>query len=593
MTTVMMSRTSLVAGIAMAMVFCLIGVTVVSSAVQTTQVIAITGDAAPNGNGTLSTLSAPVLNNAGQVAFTTLLAGTSGGSLDNAAFYRSDGTILTKIAREGDPAPNGNGNYSAIGNPGLNDAGQAVFSASLSGTMGGGTRGIFRGDGSSITRIVREFQVIPNDEGFFLTNINRAINSKGQVTFFSMLANTSGGFNDDQGFYRGDGDTITQIAREGGTAPDGNGSFSFSSTASPMNDAGQVAFLASFTGTSGGFSDDSGIFRGDGTTLTKIAREGDPAPDGMGNFGHIGFGLPAINNAGQAAFFASVTGISFGNKHGLFLGDGNTTIKIVGRDQPTPDGNNRFSDFGIAPSFALNDSGQAALLANLTGTSVGDNDNSGLFLGDGTQLIQIVREGDSAPDGNGQFADFLLKRFVINNAGQVALEASLTGTSGGSSDDFGIFFYDHVLGLLQVARLGDPFFGSTITELGFSAGLEVSSGLNEPGQIAYSFTLADGREGIVLWTPPLLGDLNGDGFVGIDDLTTLLSNWNQNVSPGDVLSGDANGDGFVGVDDLNLVLTNWNIGTPPDAEAIIPEPGAAAMILVGVGLILSRRGTTS
>jgi hypothetical protein len=37
------------------------------------------------------------------------------------------------------------------------------------------------------------------------------------------------------------------------------------------------------------------------------------------------------------------------------------------------------------------------------------------------------------------------------------------------------------------------------------------------------------------------------------------------------LPGDLNNDGFVGIEDLNIVLGNWNAGTPP-AEQNVPEP---------------------
>jgi hypothetical protein len=86
----------------------------------------------------------------------------------------------------------------------------------------------------------------------------------------------------------------------------------------------------------------------------------------------------------------------------------------------------------------------------------------------------------------------------------------------------------------------------------------------------------------------LIGDLDGDGFVGINDLNTVLGNWNQNVTPGVLLRGDATGDGFVGIADLNRVLGNWNAGSPPPAESsdVVPEPGtAAALLLAGVPLL--------
>ena len=73
----------------------------------------------------------------------------------------------------------------------------------------------------------------------------------------------------------------------------------------------------------------------------------------------------------------------------------------------------------------------------------------------------------------------------------------------------------------------------------------------------------------------LTGDLDGDGFVGINDLNVVLSNWNLNVTQGDLLLGDPSDDGFVGIDDLNIVLSNWNAGTPPTASEITEAIAAA------------------
>jgi VCBS repeat protein/PEP-CTERM motif-containing protein len=86
----------------------------------------------------------------------------------------------------------------------------------------------------------------------------------------------------------------------------------------------------------------------------------------------------------------------------------------------------------------------------------------------------------------------------------------------------------------------------------------------------------------------LVGDLDGDGFVGIADLNIVLSNWNQNVPPGDPLA-DPSGDGFVGIDDLNTVLGNWNAGTPPPPGAAVPEPATLALLTVGAAAMLGRR----
>ncbi len=85
------------------------------------------------------------------------------------------------------------------------------------------------------------------------------------------------------------------------------------------------------------------------------------------------------------------------------------------------------------------------------------------------------------------------------------------------------------------------------------------------------------------------GDLDGDGFVGINDLNLVLANWNQNVPPADPAS-DPSGDGFVGIDDLNLVLGNWNGGIPPQASHAntIPEPASISVLLLAGPLCLRR-----
>ena len=82
-------------------------------------------------------------------------------------------------------------------------------------------------------------------------------------------------------------------------------------------------------------------------TIAFVATDGTPSPDCIGEF--LGFGIGAsLNNAGQAAFSASLTGTGVGstNRTGIFRGSAANLTVTVREGQLAPDGTNRFDDFG-------------------------------------------------------------------------------------------------------------------------------------------------------------------------------------------------------------------------------------------------------
>ena len=485
-----------------------------------TNVATITGDPAPDGNGSFSVpFNNPVLNDSGQVAFSVGLTGTSGDSSDDRGVFRSDGAGNTlQIVREGEFAPDGNSIFFNLPNPtfkfgpALNSVGQVVFGARLTGDGRDSLHsGIFRANGAgSLVQNASAGDVAP-DGNFADILGGDALNSFGHVAFSAGLTDTSSGDRDDSGVFLSDGaGSQLQIARKGDLLPDANGSFS-SFNFPFVNDSGQVAFSAGLTGTSGGSNDDLGIFRGDGIgSPVQIVRKGAPAPDGNGRFSS--FDHPTLNEAGQAAFRGFMTDTNGGSSDniGIYRGDGNgSPVQIARGGDPVPDGSNSFLHFSFP---AQNNAGQIAFDARLTDASNGTIEEHGLYFHDDLNgLTEIARTGDPAPDGNGTIQAFGTP--AVNDSGQVAF-VGLIADSVGNEDvcnfsvngcsDFGLYLYDELGNLHQLARSGDDFLGSRIMDLRFASDAHpafngpAQSGLNAQGQVAFRFRLMDGREGIAI-----------------------------------------------------------------------------------------------
>jgi hypothetical protein len=373
----------------------------------------------------------------------------------------------------------------------------------------------------AVTRIARFGQAAPDANGVFSDFEAISMNDSGEVATWAAFSSTSGGSADNTGVIRGDGVSLDQIVREGQSSPDANGTFSdfVSSIDISLNNSGQVAFRGFLTGTSGGGADNEGIFIGNGVSLTKVVRKGEGSPDLNGVFSE--FGNPVLNATGQVAVLAALSGTSGddADNQGIFSGDGVTLDKIVRKGSAPPDANGLFSAFG---NPVINDTGQVVFITVLSGTSGGEFDSAGVYRGDGVSVERIARAGEVTPDTNGEFYGFAGPAAVTDTC-TVAFWAQVVGTSGGGTDDGGIFLGDGVE-TIQVAREGDALVGSTIINANFLQGM--NSGLNEHGQVAYHALLADGREGIFLFTPDLHWRTAGNGFWDIP------GNWTVGLRPG-------------------------------------------------------------
>jgi hypothetical protein len=194
--------------------------------------------------------SSPTINNSGQAAFLAHIDDGSGNTASNFGLFIGDGTDLSLVAHVGGPAPDGGVFKQFAETPPINDAGQTAFWATIEEDLGDGTsvfsQGIFFDDGNSLTQIARTGQTIPDGTAVYeLFRVYPNLNEAGQVVF---QANLSGG---ERGIYLYDAIMgIVELVRTGDTLLDReileiNSSDSPSGSETrfnPLNNSGQVPF---------------------------------------------------------------------------------------------------------------------------------------------------------------------------------------------------------------------------------------------------------------------------------------------------------------------------------------------------------------
>src|SRR5262245_41496683 len=106
------------------------------------------------------------------------------------------------------------------------------------------------------------------------------------------------------------------------------------------------------------------------------------------------------------------------------------TMTAAARDSIlSPDGNGRFSVYSDYGEPCINDAGQVAFAARLTGTALGSADNDVIVRTSSGGIVQLfARQGGAIPDGPGSWADLqqVTRQYAINDAGRVVFNVPLT-----------------------------------------------------------------------------------------------------------------------------------------------------------------------
>lgn len=332
--------------------------------------------------------------------------------------------------------------------PSMNNAGEVVFRASLD----DGRDGVFVGNvtlGSMQTPVL-----VADDAGPFLILDRPGIGDDGTILFWASL--DGGG----EGIFSGPDPVADLRLNDSGDFGELAPSTNFA-----INGSGATALRASVPG---------------GEAVLRIPASGPPLEVARSPDDFFGFfaGSPPINDSGTVLF-----GAFPGVENALFTGSDPVADRVL-------DNTGGFDTFS---ALDLNELGEFVMRAAL------DDGTQGIFRGDLTTGSDPVADAiatapgsfDGFPASNNNHPD-------INDSGMVAFLAflaSLVPVGLGT----GIFVGPDPVADKVIAA-GDPLFGSTVEGVNFTRG-----GLNDEGEIAFTYSLENGVSGVAVFVPEPTG----------------------------------------------------------------------------------------
>jgi hypothetical protein len=366
------------------------------------------------GGVTFRDFATPNMNATGDIAFRGLLSNID--TNHDEGIWAGRPSTLALVAQDGGPAPGApegksflfsGGEIEEFYTPYLNAQGKVAFRgvAYDIGNLFSLKTGNWTNAPGALTQIARQGNPAPGGPTpvRFDTIRRPVINAGGTIAFPADKTVVSD-------LYVGTAGSIAPVAGSGQMpAPGVPGATLvtayFGASQPGINTAGELAFVGRVAGPGISDNNDNGIWAGPLAGLRLVGREGDSAP-GIPGFTFSSFRSPVINHNGQAAFLGQVFGVVNNqevSRAGYFVGDRQSNLKLVAatgdRAPGTPDG---FIFDGLGYDFhhvtdlapALNSRGEIAFLAFLQGPDVTQDNAIGLWMGDGSSLRLVARDGD-------------------------------------------------------------------------------------------------------------------------------------------------------------------------------------------------------
>lgn len=293
---------------------------------------------------------------------------------------------------------------------------------------------------------------------------------------------------------------IRIVAARGQSAPNTTGKFLhlYHSTDGPaapvINNSGRVAFAATLeTGVGVTSLDDTGMWSDGSGALALVGREGFAAPTGPAGALYRRLARPVLNDAGAFGYAGAmregVAGVTLDDNDGLWSNGGGGAA-LLAREGTQAVGTAAGVEFATLFDSTMNNSGQSAFRATLSGAGVTAANDDGVWSQKQGLLGLIARAGNAAP---GTPAGVNFDRFTaglpsINDAGNVSFRGIVAGAGVTTANDTGLWV-ERSGALSLVAREGNQAAG---LEAGTNFSAFSDPVLNAAGQTAFVATLVGG-----------------------------------------------------------------------------------------------------
>lgn len=280
------------------------------------------------------------------------------------------------------------------------------------------------------------------------------------------------------------------------------------------NANGDMAFRAYLQGPGIDASNDAAIWTGTADNLSILARTGDPAP-GAGDGAAFGsYGRITLNAAREHLFpsFLLGDGITPDNDFALYYGQAGG-LQVLVREGEQATGMPAGIVFDRIQANDLNEEGLALGVGVVRGPGVGEANDIGIWMGEPGTFALILAETDRAagtPEGVVFDLD-ITADVVLNNRGDVVIDAGLRGPSIDETNDRGIWARVAATGeWLKVVREGDMLDGRVVDSVNLHAplpDLRPGRAFNDNGTLVINVGFTDSTAAIYTGLIPEPGSI--------------------------------------------------------------------------------------